>query len=213
MRYARGPQAPTAFIDRGSRVDVVLDSDEALLAGLRLAVLKTGGRVTVRAEPAVRDRIFALATANGLRQCVHEPDQQEAPQSREVLIEEPTPSTEARLPNVDQIASDAPPVKADQRQTGSSNLQSSPASQSAETTPVPPDEPLPPLGAPAAMPAGKVAGTSSPPRSNVGDERKLDGAAQNLARDHLRKRTERNQAQGSREAEFATDADRRAERR
>ncbi|WP_174279097.1 relaxase/mobilization nuclease domain-containing protein [Sphingomonas bacterium] len=66
MRYARGPRAPTEFIDRGARVEVVLSSDETLMAALKLAAHKFGGKTTFQGSPEMRLRVFALAEASGL---------------------------------------------------------------------------------------------------------------------------------------------------
>ncbi len=65
-RYACGPDEPTAFIDRGDRIEVAATDDKALLAALRLAAIKFDGKVAVRGSAAFRERAFALAQANGL---------------------------------------------------------------------------------------------------------------------------------------------------
>ncbi|MEN2786751.1 relaxase/mobilization nuclease domain-containing protein [Sphingomonas qilianensis] len=65
-RYARGPEEPTAFIDRGDRIDVVLSDDEVVLAALRVAILKFDGKIAVRGDAVARDRIYAIGQANGL---------------------------------------------------------------------------------------------------------------------------------------------------
>ena len=74
VRYARGPEAPMAFIDRGRQIDVVSDQDEALLAALRLAAAKFDGRITIRGSAEFCERAFVIAEANGLAQTVTNPD-------------------------------------------------------------------------------------------------------------------------------------------
>ncbi|MFI8666451.1 relaxase/mobilization nuclease domain-containing protein [Qipengyuania sp. NPDC077410] len=67
IRYAREAEAPTVFIDRGSRIDVLMArEDEVILAALKLAAKKFGGKVTVSGSSAFRERAFALARSNGL---------------------------------------------------------------------------------------------------------------------------------------------------
>lgn len=73
VRYARARDAPTAFLDRGTQVEIISSEDAALLGALRLAALKSG-KVTVSGTAAARDRIFELASANGLADALIDPD-------------------------------------------------------------------------------------------------------------------------------------------
>ncbi len=67
VRYARHADAPTVFVDRGNRIDVILaKEDEAIMAALRLAAQKFHGKVTVTGSPEFRERAFVLAQVNGL---------------------------------------------------------------------------------------------------------------------------------------------------
>lgn len=66
VRYARGPEDPTAFVDRGTRIGVVIQDDQATLAALRLAALKFDGKVSVNGDEQFRERTFQLAQRNGL---------------------------------------------------------------------------------------------------------------------------------------------------
>lgn len=65
-RYARGPDEPTAFLDRGPNIAVVIQDDEALLAALRLAALKFDGKVSVNGDKQFRKRTFEIAQRHGL---------------------------------------------------------------------------------------------------------------------------------------------------
>jgi len=65
-RYARGPDEPTAFLDRGSKIGVVIQDDAAMLAALRLAALKFGGKVSVNGDKQFRERTFEIAQRHGL---------------------------------------------------------------------------------------------------------------------------------------------------
>lgn len=67
IRYAHAFDAPTAFIDRGDRIDVVAGADdEAILAALRLAAIRFDGRMTVRGSDDFRERVFVVVQRNGL---------------------------------------------------------------------------------------------------------------------------------------------------
>lgn len=66
VRYARGPEDPTAFVDRGTRIGVVIQEDQAMLAALRLAALKFDGKVSINGDEQFRERTFQLAQRNGL---------------------------------------------------------------------------------------------------------------------------------------------------
>ncbi len=66
VRYARGPEDPTAFVDRGTRIGVVIQDDRAMLAALRLAALKFDGKVSINGDEQFRERTFQLAQRNGL---------------------------------------------------------------------------------------------------------------------------------------------------
>jgi hypothetical protein len=72
VRYAL-PDGPTAFIDSGDRIDVVLTDDVTVLAALRLAVNKFDGRITVSGSAAFQERVYAVALANGLSDAVDDP--------------------------------------------------------------------------------------------------------------------------------------------
>lgn len=65
-RYAREITSPTAFLDRGQHIQVIEQSDEAMLAALRLAVQKSGGRVRIVGSSDFQERVFQIAQANGL---------------------------------------------------------------------------------------------------------------------------------------------------
>jgi hypothetical protein len=65
-RYARGPNEPTAFLDRGPKIAIVIQNDEAMLAALRLAVLKFDGKVSVNGDKQFRERTFEIAQRHGL---------------------------------------------------------------------------------------------------------------------------------------------------
>jgi hypothetical protein len=66
VRYARGPKEPTDFLDRGAKIEVVIQDDEAMLAALRLAALKFDGKVSVSGDDQFRERTFRIAQRNGL---------------------------------------------------------------------------------------------------------------------------------------------------
>jgi len=66
VRYARGPEKPTAFLDRGTKIGIVIQDDEAMLAALRLAALKFDGKVSVNGDEQFRERTFRIAQRNGL---------------------------------------------------------------------------------------------------------------------------------------------------
>ncbi|KQS51297.1 hypothetical protein ASG20_04450 [Sphingomonas sp. Leaf198] len=74
VRYARGPEDPTAFVDRGTRIGVVIQDDQAMLAALRLAALKFDGKVSVNGDEQFRERTFQLAQRNGLGHVLTNPD-------------------------------------------------------------------------------------------------------------------------------------------
>lgn len=69
VRYAR-PGEATAFVDRGARIEVASTKDEALLAALKLANVRFGGRVMVRGDAAFRAQVFKVAAENGLAEIV-----------------------------------------------------------------------------------------------------------------------------------------------
>ncbi len=66
VRYARGPEEPTAFLDRGTKIGIVIQDDEAMLAALRLAALKFDGKVSVNGDEQFRERTFRIAQRSGL---------------------------------------------------------------------------------------------------------------------------------------------------
>lgn len=74
VRYARGPEDPTAFVDRGTRIGVVIQDDQAMLAALRLAALKFDDKVSVNGDEQFRERTFQLAQRNGLGYVLTDPD-------------------------------------------------------------------------------------------------------------------------------------------
>ena len=165
VRYARGPRAPTEFIDRDTRVDVVVDSDEALLAGLRLAALKMDTKLIIRAEPDIRDRILALAEANGLAHLLHEPEQQVARQT-DVPAVEPPPSGKGSAGSADRTIGDSPPTATEDRPLENSNLPASSSAVAGEKTVADsPGGPTPVSTAPAALPVGNGAGLYAAYRS------------------------------------------------
>lgn len=65
VRYARRGERP-AFVEREGRITVKIDSDGALRAALKLAVQRTGGPITVHADPVVLDRIRRIADTLGV---------------------------------------------------------------------------------------------------------------------------------------------------
>lgn len=73
VRYARGLEDPTAFVDRGTRIGVVIQDDQAMLAALRLAALKFDGKVSVYGDEQFRERTFQLAQRNGLGHILTDP--------------------------------------------------------------------------------------------------------------------------------------------
>jgi hypothetical protein len=74
VRYARGPEDPTAFVDRGTRIGVVIQDDQAMLAALRLAALKFDGKVSVNGDRQFLERTFQIAQRNGLGHVLTNPD-------------------------------------------------------------------------------------------------------------------------------------------
>ena len=75
FRYARAIDAPTAFVVRGDRIDVVAATDdEAILAALRLAAVRFDGEITVRGSDEFRERVFNVAQRMSLAQFLVDPD-------------------------------------------------------------------------------------------------------------------------------------------
>lgn len=73
MRYARDGEG-TAFIDRGEKVSVLPGSDDALVAALRLAIIKYDGKVHVSGTDAMKQRTFELAQKYGLAHHLTNPE-------------------------------------------------------------------------------------------------------------------------------------------
>lgn len=65
VRYARRGEPP-AFVERGPRISVKIDSDDALRAALKLSLMRTDGPIVVRAAPEVMARIYRIARALGV---------------------------------------------------------------------------------------------------------------------------------------------------
>lgn len=65
VRYARRREPP-AFVERGPRISVKIDSDDALRAALKLSLMRTDGPIVVRASPEVMQRIYRIADTLGL---------------------------------------------------------------------------------------------------------------------------------------------------
>lgn len=63
--YARRDEPP-AFVEKGPRISVKIDSDDALRAALKLSLMRTGGAIVVRAAPEVMARIYRIADALGV---------------------------------------------------------------------------------------------------------------------------------------------------
>ncbi|WP_100260570.1 relaxase/mobilization nuclease domain-containing protein [Qipengyuania seohaensis] len=75
VRYARHADAPTVFVDRGDRIDVILAvEDEVIVAALRLSAQKFHGKVSVTGSRQFRERAFELAQRNGLGGCLIDQD-------------------------------------------------------------------------------------------------------------------------------------------
>lgn len=66
VRYARRGEPP-AFVERGARISVKIDSDDALRAALKLSLMRTDGPIVVRAAPEVMARIYRIAITLGVR--------------------------------------------------------------------------------------------------------------------------------------------------
>lgn len=109
IRYARDERSATAFIDRGPRVEVIArDDDAALLAALRLAVVKFDGRISLRGSPEFREQAFTLAQRHGLGAFLVDKDLVERRRALERPIasaatrtneSEPVPRTPVRQPS------------------------------------------------------------------------------------------------------------------
>lgn len=65
VRYARRGELP-AFVERGPRISVKIDSDDALRAALKLSLMRTDGPIVTRAAPEVMARIYRIAGALGV---------------------------------------------------------------------------------------------------------------------------------------------------
>jgi hypothetical protein len=87
VRYARGEKQPTAFLDRGDRIEVMSQEDDALVTAMRLGVLKFGGRISLAGSPEFRERAYALAQTHGLGGFLTDPDHV----NRRVADERPRP--------------------------------------------------------------------------------------------------------------------------
>jgi hypothetical protein len=73
-RWAR-PGEPTAFVDTGDFIAVLpRRGDETVLAALRLAIIKTGGRVRVNGPTVFQNQVYRLAVAHGLAGYLTNPD-------------------------------------------------------------------------------------------------------------------------------------------
>ncbi|SEJ21174.1 Relaxase/Mobilisation nuclease domain-containing protein [Sphingomonas sp. OV641] len=66
VRYARRREPP-AFVEKGPRISVKIDSDDALRAALKLSLMRTDGPIVARAAPEVMARIYRIATTLGVR--------------------------------------------------------------------------------------------------------------------------------------------------
>lgn len=65
VSYARRDEPP-AFVEKGPRISVKIDSDDALRAALKLSLMRTDGAIIVRAAPEVMARIDRIADALGV---------------------------------------------------------------------------------------------------------------------------------------------------
>ncbi|WP_066781025.1 relaxase/mobilization nuclease domain-containing protein [Sphingomonas sp. CCH5-D11] len=100
VRYARRHEPP-AFVERGPRISVKIDSDEALRAALKLSLMRTGGPIVVRASPEVMERIYRIADTLGVRDRLMDgvTDAQAEKQVEAATRPGPTPSSAARSPS------------------------------------------------------------------------------------------------------------------
>lgn len=64
VQYVRPGEAP-AFVEQGARITVKIDSDDALRAALKLALIRASEPIVVRADADVLERIYRLADALG----------------------------------------------------------------------------------------------------------------------------------------------------
>ncbi|WP_082441701.1 relaxase/mobilization nuclease domain-containing protein [Sphingomonas sp. Leaf230] len=137
MRYARGPQAPTAFLDRGPRIDVIADDDAALLGALRLAAWNFDGKVSVSGSAAFRERVYTLAKAHGLSGVLNDPDfvRRRAVEVSHHLKNQAVSVVDSAV----AIASILPPTDTDL------DLDTIPAAQNTRRRPDGPDESGPPI--------------------------------------------------------------------
>lgn len=65
VRYARRGEPP-AFVEKGPRISVKIDSDDALRAALKLSLMRTDGPIVVRAAPEEMARIYRIADTLGV---------------------------------------------------------------------------------------------------------------------------------------------------
>ncbi len=73
-RYARDTEG-TAFVDRGDRIELVPGrSDDALLAALKLAILKFDRQIGLTGSVEFRERAYKLAAQHGLADALTDPD-------------------------------------------------------------------------------------------------------------------------------------------
>lgn len=99
VRYARRREPP-AFVERGPRISVKIDSDDALRAALKLSLTRTDGPIVVRAAPEVMARIYRIAGALGVGDRLIDgmADAQAEKQVEAATRPGPTPSSAATSP-------------------------------------------------------------------------------------------------------------------
>jgi len=106
VRYALGPDEPTAFLDRRTKIDIVDQGDDrAMLAALRLAAAKFDGKVAVNGDAQFRERTFEIAQRNGLGHMLTDPDLAARWQAMQPVVEDLGPIAPATIASADTQAS------------------------------------------------------------------------------------------------------------
>lgn len=154
VRYARNGQG-TAFIDRGKQIDVMPSDKDAILAAIKLAAIKFDGRVTVIGPAHVRERIYAVAEANGLSEIIANEDfvsrgverQPSLPAStvKQAFDNRPGTGTRRRQPAIPvQLPPEAVRSRGPDDSRQSQQVQRSPATNASELEPVDTQPPVAP---------------------------------------------------------------------
>jgi hypothetical protein len=105
VRYALGPDEPTAFLDRGTKIDIVDQGDRAMLSALRLAAVKFDGKVAVNGDAQFRERTFEIAQRNGLGHMLTDPDLAARCQAMQPVVEDLIPIAPPTIASPDTWAS------------------------------------------------------------------------------------------------------------